>query len=782
MATHSAPISPAPLPWPGDDPDLVPFLPMVYVAWADGILDAGEMEAISERVEERAELPQESFAVLRSWLRPERPPTPVELAGLRDRVRELAGRITAEERRSLSSLGVAIARKAKGARERWATDRGLRTLAAVEEVLGVLGDEAARALLEGDGRRPVPSPPPTPEPPCEVAGLRRLLDGERAELRAEVLELLHDPLFRTPQEIDTASHRARTSRAIRVLAERGYGMQGLPGALGGGEDIPGSILVFETLALGDLSVLVKFGVQFGLFGGSVLQLGTERHHRRWLPAIGTLDLPGCYAMTEVDHGSNVRELETTARYLPGEGEFEIHTPHPGARKDWIGNAADDGRMATVFAQLEVDGEGHGVHAFLVPIRDEEGRPLPGVAIEDCGVKVGLNGVDNGRIGFDRVRVPRDNLLDRFARVSEDGAYESSINSAGRRFFTMLGTLVTGRISIAAASVSVSKTALAIALPYSAERRQFGPAGEPEVPVLDYLTQQRLLLPRLAEAYALHFAVRRLVADYARSRSPEDRVRVEAVAAGLKAYASSHALDTIQAARESMGGRGYLAAHRLGQLRSDADVFTTFEGANVVLLQLVARGLLARYREDLGALDFRGMLRMLAERAGAEATRRNPVRSRRSGEGFLRDPETHLDAFRFREQRLLGTAARRLKARIDEGMDSFEAMNECQDHLVALAEAHVERWILERFQEGIARAEDSAAEEVLGTLAALWALSRIEEDRAWFLESGYMESGQSRGVREQVNRLCRELRDAALPLVEGFGIPEEILEAPAGLAE
>src|SRR5438105_3999648 len=173
---------------------------------------------------------------------------------------------------------------------------------------------------------------------------------------------------------------------------------------------PGAnIAAFETLALGDLSLLVKFGVQFGLWGGSVQQLGTRRHHERYLKATATLELAGCFAMTESGHGSNVQELRTTATYDPSSGEFVINTPDDDACKEYIGNAACHGRVATVFAQLIVDGESHGVHALVVPLREQDGTVCTGVRIEDSGEKMGLNGVDNGRIWFDNVGVPREAL-------------------------------------------------------------------------------------------------------------------------------------------------------------------------------------------------------------------------------------------------------------------------------------------------------------------------------------------------------------------------------------
>ena len=771
-----------PIPWPPRDEHLTPFLPLVYVAWSDGILSDTEMGRIREVVRDAEDLPAPAIRLLESWLKTDSPPSPQALARLRESIGRAARRASAEELKSLVSLGVAIARAEANDAGGWATAKGMRVLEGVEELLGVLGGEAARDLAWPQPASPAPE---ESERTRTESALERIMAGDESErrLRSRVFELLSDARVRVPDGLPTPEARERALAAVRKLAAEGLGKLALPAEYGGGGDVAGSMILFETLAYGNLSVLIKFGVQFGLFGGSVHQLGTRRYHEAFLERIGSLDLPGIFAMTERDHGSNVRAIETRAAYDRDTDEFEIHTPHPGACKDWLGNAALHGRMATVFAQLHINGAAHGVHAFLVPIRTRSGRPRPGIRIEDCGEKVGLNGVDNGRLSFDRVRIPRVNLLDRFAEVTADGEYRSSIASSGRRFFTMLGTLVGGRISIAAASVSAAKTGLTIAVLYSERRRQFGPSGEPEVPILDYLTQQRALLPAVATTYGLHFAVRSLIRDFSSTREAKSGAQVEVLAAGLKAYASHHAQETLQSCREALGGRGYLAANRLGVLREDTDIFTTFEGANVVLLQLVAKSLLSEYRDMVGDLRLWGMVKFLAERAGEEATRLDPIRSRRSTDEHLRDPETQLEAFHFRESRLLHTVAGRLKHRIDGGMDSFHAMNECQDHVVQLARAHIERTILESFQEAVDRiseAEGASVAELLAAVCDLYALSRMERDRAWYLETGYMEATQTKSIRELVNRLCRQLRGEAAGLVRGFGIPEAVLAAPAAL--
>jgi acyl-CoA oxidase len=737
------------------------------------MLSAAEMSALHSWVDDQRWLDEDARAELVPWLDAGAPPSPTEVGALAQRARALAPEDVAGATRSLTDLGLALARAAGS--DALSSDDAVEDLRGLEAALGVVGTDAARRVLGASL-----SPHPRPAPPAfDAVTLRAFLDQDHRELRDELLEGMGREPLRIPPGLPMDEHRARTLAALRHLAGRGYGAIAYPEAHGGRGEPSASVAAFETLAYGDLSLTVKYGVQFGLFGGSVLQLGTRAHHERYLSRIASLDLPGCYAMTETGHGSNVRDLETTATYDPDTDELVIHTPHADAGKDWIGNAARDGRIATVFARLIVAGEDHGVHAMLVPLRDEHGRPLPGVRIEDRGLKEGLNGVDNGRIWFDGVRVPRADLLDRFGAIDDEGRYRSPIPSSGKRFFTMLGTLVMGRISIAAASVSAAKTGLTIAVRHGARRLQFGPEGEGEVPLLDHRMIQRALMPALATTYGLHLAVHDLV-RHVPSGSDDEGGELEVRAAALKAYASDHCVATLQACREACGGVGYLAANRFGSLKADTDVFTTFEGANAVLLQLVAKGLLLRFRHEMGDLRLWGMVRYLADRAGETLVSLNPVVTRRADEEHLRDPDFQQGALLYREERLLRSVAQRLTRRLDEGLDSFRAIDACQDHLVALARAHAERIVFEALEDGVARAPSPGLSESLRTLGSLHALSRIEAHRGWYLETGYLEPGKSRAIRHQVNALCAEVREYAALLVDAFGIPDAVLMAPAGL--
>ncbi len=627
--------------------------------------------------------------------------------------------------------------------------------------------------------------------------LRDYLDGRWAPIRRQARELAADPRFAIAVGEDTETQRGRVLERMRALAEEQYSRLGFPRRYGGLEDVGASITGFEMLAMGDLSLLVKAGVQWGLFGGAVLHLGTESHHRSYLAPIMSLELLGCFAMTETGHGSDVAALRTTATYDPGTGEFELHTPDEAAGKDYIGNAARDGRMAVVFAQLETGGSAHGVHAFLVPIRGGDGGPADGVRIEDCGLKSGLNGVDNGRLWFDHVRVPRGHLLDRYAQVAPDGTYTTSIENPTRRFFTMLGTLVQGRISVAAGAGSATKVALTIAVRYGEARRQFTAPGGGEIPVLDYLAHQRKLLPALARSYALHFAQGELIADLHDAAGPssaEDpgRRELESRAAGIKAIATWHATSTIQACREACGGAGYLAENRLPGLRADTDVFTTFEGDNTVLLQLLAKQLLTDYRDHFGELDWVGTVRFLAEQVVGQVVERvggrrilarlldaAPLPGQSGDEPELRSRAWQLSMFDWRETHLLDTLARRLR-RAGGSDDPFAVFNAAQDHLLAAARAHVDSVLLAAFVRAVDGCPDPQSRALLSGVCDLFALATIEGDRAWFAEHGRLTPTRAKALIAEVNALCAELRPHARLLTDGFGVPEQAVAAPIAL--
>jgi acyl-CoA oxidase len=629
--------------------------------------------------------------------------------------------------------------------------------------------------------------------PFDVAALQRLLDGEHAATRAEVRRFLDDPNLRA-YGLPVAEYRAKVAGWLAEIAKRGFGAKAYPGVTTNEPDLGAFVATFESLAMGDLSLVVRFGVQFGLFGGSVYFLGTEAQRREHLPRTASLDLPGCFAMSEVGHGSDVANLETVATWEPATRTFVVHTPAESARKDWVGGAAQHAQVATVFAQLEAHGERHGVHAFVVPIRDAKGVMCTGVVAGDTGHKMGLNGVDNGRLWFDHVRVPESALLARFAHMDGDGTYVSPIASPSRRFFPMLGTPVGGRVSVASAAVTASKVALAIAIRYATARRPFGASDELGLSLLSYPTHGRRLLPRLARTYVTSFAVdglRRRFAEATRAHgetegggevaregadAPDTR-ELEAQAAAIKALATTHAVDTARACREACGGQGYLSVNRLPDLCADIEVFTTFEGDNTVLLQLVAKSLLAGFKRRFEGHGFGGVARHLAQRAKTAVTEKNAIAARRTAPEHLRDRGFHLAALRYREESLLASAAGRLRKRLTAKMELEQATLEVQEHLVALAKAHAERLTLEWFDAGVNEVKDATLRALLDKVGALHGITVLRADAGFYIGEGYFEPTKESALRRESDLLIRELLDSAVGLVDAFAIPDACLAAP-----
>jgi acyl-CoA oxidase len=608
--------------------------------------------------------------------------------------------------------------------------------------------------------------PPSPAPsaataPHGAASLAAFLDGEHAELKAAVRARISRRDFAHRYDLDRTEHRELIWQRCQELAKMGWGGEVFPDAQGR-SDVPRFLAIFETLGSYDANLVIKFGLQFGLFGGAIFYLGSKRHHDEYLPAVAALELVGCYAMTEIGHGSDTHRLQTVARYDAATEEFVIDTPVPAARKQFIGNAAMHARMAVVFAQLEVGQERHGVFGFLVPVRDERGALLPGVQIGDTGPKLGLLGIDNGWLSFAQVRVPRANLLDRFGYVTADGQYQARGKNP-----TMLvqRAMSGGRIAIAWAALSAAKAGLTIAIHYGARRRQFG-AGEERL-LLDYPLHRRRLLPRLAVAYAMDAALKHIT-ELSRATSAMTDPHFEELTALFKAYSTWNTLDTLQECREACGGQGYLARNRVGLMRADIDPMTTLEGDNSLLYLFAAKTSLKRLRDATVRRGKLGPVLAWSELAKARAALMLALR--RSGEGFWRDTTGLLRLLSFREDALRLAVARQLRAATRHGQ---EPTGDYQTPLLELAQASAERIALE---ESTRRAAHAPADVrgALASLAVLYALECVSRHAAWYLQTYVLTGGDARRLEHELTERCRALAPVATMLVDGFAIPAECL--------
>lgn len=356
--------------------------------------------------------------------------------------------------------------------------------------------------------------PARPSTAPNVSEMTRFLYPRNYALRQRIIAFTRDDhIFRRRYDASVAQQRQLTSLRVQRLTEAGFFEGTVTGSsLASSEKYA---TVVGTVALIDHSIEVKIGVSYGLFCASIRALGSPAQCEYWLPRMERGEEHGCFALTELGHGSNVKGIQTTATYRRQHDDFVLHTPDDSAQKYWIGGLAETATATVVFAKLFVAGEDHGIHVFAIRIRDPvSGRQLnpDRLTIADCGAKVGLNGVDNGRAWFDHLPIPKTALLSRLSHVDDAGVFRSSIPSPDARFSTVLAALTGGRVSIALNATQCAMIGLTIAVRFSASRWAFAPPDDPngeEVPLLFYKSHQRRLMVPLASSLLYFLCARDL---------------------------------------------------------------------------------------------------------------------------------------------------------------------------------------------------------------------------------------------------------------------------------
>jgi len=740
---------------------IIQYIPFFYVIWSDDLLSASEVAVVRHTIEKDPTLKEGDREQLISWLDPDDPPGDSEMKQWKLLLANSGAKLLEGDNYPLASFSGRLLDRSNGQLN--------EQLKHIELTLGIQPNHYTHlfdveVVHERSSDR------------YSATILDGILKGPHAEIIDRFREELRDPMFRWEIHQNLKSHREKTLVQVKHLAQKGYGAMAYAPEYGGSGNMEAYAAIFEQLMFVDGSLAVKVGVQFGLFGGSIQKLGTKRQHDLYLKDAGSTALLGCFAMTETGHGSNVRGIKTTATYEPDTDSLVIHTPGKNDNKEYIGNALH-ATMATVFAQLIVGGSNQGVHAILVPLRDEQHNTLKGITIEDNGHKLGLNGVDNGKIWFHNVRVPRENLLDRYGEIRKDGSYHSPTKSPNKRFFTMLGTLVGGRICVARGALGGSKMALAIAVKYALSRRQFNDNDRiQEDLIMDYPSHQLRLTPPLAAAYVYHVALEEMMRRY-NDDSQSDKREVETQVAGLKAIITHFANDSIQQCREACGGKGYLTENRIPDIKGDVDIFTTFEGDNTVLLQLAAKGVLSDFQAEFNSGGFAPVLKLLQSQLSDTLTAINPLYSNKVDADHLYNPKFHKHAFDHRTRRLTYTLAMRIRNYIKKGVPAYQAFLKVQTHVLALGKAYSVGLAYNLYRDFCEQVEDRKHRELLEKLGTLYALNQIHEDARWYLEQGYIGGNKSKAIRQRVERLSTELRPHLEVLVDGFGIPQHCLTAP-----
>lgn len=624
---------------------------------------------------------------------------------------------------------------------------------------------------------------------AEILGQKIL--GRWAAVRRHTRSVIETQDIHKIEGQPMAEHRERVLQSMHTLVNQHATQHAFSPEIGGSADPGASLASFEELVFADPSLQIKYGVQWGLFSAAILYLGTDWHHKQLLPKAASLETPGVFAMTETGHGSDVASIGTTATFDEDTSEFIIHTPSRHAWKDYLGNAALHGKAAVVFAQLITKGENHGVHAFYVPLREDKDF-LPGIGGDDDGLKGGLNGIDNGRLHFTDVRIPKRNLLNRYADVDDDGNYTSSIESKGRRFFTQLGTLVQGRVSLFGAVTNAQKLALTIAVRYAHERKQFTGVTNEETTLMDYGRHQRRLLPALATTYAQIFTHHELLNKFQDvftevDASDEAREDLETVAAAAKALGTWNALDIVQISREACGGQGFMAEHRMTGLRADLDVYATFEGDNNVLLQLVAKRLMTDYAKAFKSPDFGTLAQYVAGQVGETAIHRGGLRglaqnitdfgsTARSVE-YIKDESHQHQLLVDRVHTSVAQLANKMKEAGKDKAAQAEMFNRYQNDLINTATAHGELIMWEAFTSAIKTIKHADTVQILTWVRDLYGFTLIEKNLSWYLINGRLTAQRAEAITDYIDgRLLPRLKPHALDLVDAFQLTESLIRS------
>jgi acyl-CoA oxidase len=540
-----------------------------------------------------------------------------------------------------------------------------------------------------------------------------------------------------------------------------------------------------------------------MFVPNIISLCDDEQQKKWLPLCRDWRMIGCYAQTELGHGSNVRALETTATFVPeskgGEkgGSWRIHSPTLTSAKFWPGTLGKTANHAMVIARL-IDGRGEdrGIHNFLVPLRSMKDHTLlPGVTAGDIGPKIGYNTMDNGFASFDNVLIPRRNMAMRFSNVDENGNYSNkNVSDAAQKVAYI--TMMQVRAYICNEAGKHLGAACTIVTRYSTVRLQgFSQDGTTELQILDYKQQQHRIFPLIAASYCFFFTGKKLLArlkEIERNILSNGTVTKAEVAdmhassSALKSFTTTVAADGMEDCRKACGGHGYLQCSGLPEMITTYLQNPTVEGDNQMLPQQVVKVLLKLVQgvKSGGELSEYKTCNSYALVPSIQSILKNDrTELSAKSESDMMDLATLLKAFCHRAARLLVEVTSQMHADAVSGKSQHEAWNRSLVVMARFSRSYSQFLLLQNFVDGIKEERDGslgiAEVEVLLDLARLFGLYWMERELGDFLEDGYMTSQQSTLIHCCVIRLLDIIRPNAVALVDARDFSDFRLKSTLG---
>ncbi|XP_017293249.1 peroxisomal acyl-coenzyme A oxidase 1 isoform X2 [Kryptolebias marmoratus] len=608
----------------------------------------------------------------------------------------------------------------------------------------------------------------------DVDKLTNILNGgpEKTKRRREIEALVFsDPDFRE-EDPNFLSRSERYDQAVRksaqmILKLREYGIAD-----------PEEIYFYKSMAKGNHHE--AFGLHYGMFIPTLLSQCDPQQAKKWLPLAESFRAIGTYAQTELGHGTHLRGLETTATFDPATQEFVLNTPTVSSIKWWPGGLGKTSNHAIVIAQLYSLGNCHGLHAFIVPVRDmTTHEPMPGIVVGDIGPKFGFNEVDNGFLKLENVRIPRENMLMKYAKLEPDGTYVKPPSSK-----LTYGTMVFVRSMIVSESAQALAKSCTIAIRYSAVRHQSEiQLGEPEPQILDYQTQQYKLFPLLATAYAFTFIGQYMTQTYHRisgdisegdfSELPE----LHALSAGLKAFTTWETNSAIEVCRMSCGGHGYSRSSALPDIYVEFTPTCTYEGENTVMMLQTARYLVKSYRQAEAGQRLGGIVSYLNE---SQDRRLQPQAvAARPSVVDINDLSSLVEVYKQRAALLVEMAAKSIQQELQNRKSQEDAWNNSAIDLVRASDAHCHYVVVKVFTDKLGEVGDTAVHSVLSALALLYAMHGITKNSGDFLQAGLLSVPQVLQVSIRIKELLSQLRPNAVALVDAFDIHDKKLNSVLG---